>query len=84
MHEYVRRVKKAEVKLLRIPDGEIVIPGTCKCKHPDPIKVGGAEKEFYVCCFCGRVRLPDNNGNVPVGPTACQEMGKPYKPPSDD
>lgn len=42
-------------KLLNIPDGEIVIRGSCKCKRPEPLKVGLKSREFSVCEICGKV-----------------------------
>ena len=81
VREYVALLSKAEDKLLQIPDGQIVIPGACHCKHPDPIRPGFYEDEsFYVCCFCGRVRLPGKDGDMPVGPTAWEAMMGPNTP----
>lgn len=67
--------KKAQARLLAIPDGQIVIPGKCVCEKPDVIKAGSLDgKEFYVCLLCGRCYVPVNN-TVPIGPTARSEMG---------
>lgn len=73
-YKYKELLKQAENKLLDIPDGEVVIPGTCSCKVPDPISNAGSLSD-YVCILCGRVRLPDANGNMPQGPTALYAQG---------
>lgn len=42
-------------KLLAIPDGQIVIPGSCFCLKPDLITVGlTTSDKFQVCRYCGR------------------------------
>ena len=71
-YQYEKLLGEARDSLLKIPDGGIVISGLCRCKYPDPVTVniiGGESDEFYVCCFCGKVRLPDEAGNIPTGPT---------------
>ena len=71
-------LKARQSKIESIPNGQIVVRGLCTCKVADPIKVGFTNKiteEFYVCCNCGRVREPDENGGVQNGPTALSEMG---------
>ena len=41
-------------KLLTIPEGQIVIPGSCLCLKPDLITVGLATSDkFHVCRYCG-------------------------------
>ena len=41
-------------KLLAIPEGQIVIPGSCFCLKPDLITVGLATSDkFQVCRYCG-------------------------------
>ena len=41
-------------ELLKIPDGEVVIPGKCSCKEPSPVQGGSAETEIVsVCEACG-------------------------------
>jgi hypothetical protein len=41
-------------KLLAIPEGQIVIPGSCFCLKPDLIMVGLATSDkFQVCRYCG-------------------------------
>ena len=41
-------------KLLMIPEGQIVIPGSCLCLKPDLITVGLATSDkFHVCRYCG-------------------------------
>lgn len=70
IQEYCRMQQASRDKLLAVPDGQIVIPGKCDCKYPDPVSVALKAEKFYVCCFCGLVRLPDKNGNMPIGPTA--------------
>lgn len=72
---YDALLKEAESKLLDIPDGGIVIHGTCGCRVPDPVRVGFIDYEYHVCLLCGRVRLPDENGGVPCGPTALSQWG---------
>ncbi len=76
-YEYKSLLKQAENKLLDIPDGKIVIRGTCVCKVPDPVHVGFLENDYspYVCIICGRVCLPDETGGISNGPTALSEMG---------
>lgn len=63
--------------LSKFANGGVVFPGACACKVPDPIHVGFLESGYspYVCLLCGRVRLPDEVGNMPNGPTALEEMG---------
>ncbi len=71
-------LKARQSKIEAIPNGQIVVGGLCACKVADPINVGFTNKisgEFYVCCNCGRVRAPDENGGIPNGPTALSEMG---------
>ena len=71
-------LKARQSKLEAIPDGQIVVAGKCACREPDPIKVGFTNREtgeFFVCCLCGRVREPDENGDIPNGPTNLSEMG---------
>ena len=71
-------LKARQSKIEAVPNGQIVVGGRCVCKVADPIKVGFTNKitgEFYVCCTCGRVREPDENGGIPNGPTALSEMG---------
>jgi hypothetical protein len=79
--QYHAMLCQSEDKLLSIPDGQIVIPGKCTCKEPDPIKTGFVDnEEFFVCIFCGRVRLPEDS-SIPMGPTLWREnMGndKPF------
>ena len=42
-------------KLLTIPEGQIVIPGSCLCLKPDLVTVGlAASDKFQVCRYCGR------------------------------
>ncbi len=73
--QFLAERKKAQARLLAIPDGQIVIPGKCVCEKPDVIKAGSLDgKEFYVCLLCGRCYVPVNN-TVPIGPTARSEMG---------
>ena len=72
--EYFRMQKVSRDKLLAVPDGHVVIPGKCDCKYPDPVSVALKADEFYVCCFCGRVRLPDKSGGIPIGPTTWRYM----------
>ncbi len=76
-YKYKSLLKQAENKLLDIPDGKIVIRGTCVCKVPDPVHVGFLENDYspYVCIICGRVCLPDETGGISNGPTALSEMG---------
>lgn len=69
LSQYEKLLGEARDRLLKIPDGEIVIPGECHCKYPDPVSVNVVGDKFYVCCFCGRVRLPDETGSIPTGPT---------------
>ena len=74
----VKPLRARQSKIEAIPNGQIVVEGRCVCKVADPINVGFTYKitgEFYVCCTCGRVREPDENGGVPNGPTALSEMG---------
>ena len=41
-------------KLLTIPEGQIVIPGSCLCLKPDLVTVGlAASDKFQVCRYCG-------------------------------
>lgn len=81
VQQFQEMLRKAEDKLLAIPDGKIVIHGTCNCKRPDPVSVALVVNEkIFVCCFCGRVRLPDKNGNIPTGPTNWRLMMGPNKP----
>ena len=71
-------LRQANEKLLLIPDGSVIAPGLCMCKIPDPIEVGWGitdEDDFYVCNFCGRIREPDDTGNMDLGPTMLHEMG---------
>lgn len=71
-------LKARQSKIEAIPNGQVVVGELCTCKVADPISVGFTNKitgEFYVCCNCGRVREPDENGDVPSGPTALSEMG---------
>lgn len=73
--QFLAERKKAQARLLAIPDGQIVIPGKCVCEKPDVIKAGSLDgKEFYVCLLCGRCYVPVNN-TVPIGPTARKELG---------
>lgn len=71
-------LKARQSKIEATPNGQIVVGGLCSCKIADPISVGFTNEitgEFYVCCICGRVREPDDNGDIPNGPTALSEMG---------
>ena len=80
VHTYKNMLRESEDRLLSIPDGQIVIHGTCQCKRPDPVSVALVVNEkFYVCCFCGRVRLPDESGAMPTGPTAWRMMMGPER-----
>lgn len=65
--DYVNARKDVERKFMNIPDGQIVFPGKCTCKDPDPIRDGFMNN--YVCVRCGRCYVPVNN-TVPIGPTA--------------
>ena len=69
--EYVNARKDVERKFINIPDGQIVFPGKCSCKEPDPIRDGFMNN--YVCVVCGKCYVPVNNA-VPIGPTAREEM----------
>ena len=73
--QYEELLLEADRKLLAIPDGQIVVPGKCVCTKPDPTSVGLYTDKFYVCIICGRVRLPDDNGKMPIGPTMKRNMG---------
>ena len=82
-HHFEDMLAKARDKLLVIPDGQIVISGICSCKYPDPMRVGVQIPfgEYYVCVFCGRVRLPDDTNSIPLGPTEWERrMGRSGKP----
>ena len=71
-------LKARQSKIEAIPNGQIIVGGLCTCKVTDPISVGFTNKitgEFFVCCNCGRVREPDEIGDIPNGPTALSEMG---------
>ncbi len=71
-------LKARQSKIEAIPTGQIIVGGLCTCKVTDPISVGFTNKitgEFFVCCNCGRVREPDEIGDIPNGPTALSEMG---------
>ncbi len=53
-HDYVKAKMAVQEKLLKIPDGEVVIPGKCSCKEPSPVQGGSAETELVsVCAACG-------------------------------
>lgn len=45
--DYVNARKAVERKFMKIPDGQIVFPGKCTCKRPDPIRDG-----FHTTCVC--------------------------------
>lgn len=82
-HQFEGILAKARDGLLVIPDGQIVIGGICSCKYPDPMRVAFQIPfgEYYVCVFCGRVRLPDDTGSIPLGPTEWERrMGRSGKP----
>lgn len=70
--DYVNARKDVERKFINIPDGQIVFPGKCSCKEPDPIRDGFMNN--YVCVRCGLCYVPVNN-TVPIGPTAREEWG---------
>lgn len=70
--DYVNARKDVERKFINIPDGQIVFPGKCTCKGPDPIQDGC--RNNYVCVRCGRCYVPVGN-TVPIGPTARKEWG---------
>lgn len=80
--QYEAMLRQSEDRLLDIPDGQIVIPGMCRCNEPDPIRTGfvDSQEEFFVCCFCGRVRVLDETGEMPIGPTAWAAMMGNSKP----
>ena len=76
--QHVRKKLEPQKEFLKkVPNGGIVFPGVCACKVPDPVHVGFLESDYspYVCLLCGHVRLPDENGGMPNGPTALEEMG---------
>ncbi|MGN0847959.1 MAG: hypothetical protein ACI4RA_11350, partial [Kiritimatiellia bacterium] len=73
-------LREARDELLKIPDGGVVIPGECHCKDPDPVSVNVVGDKFYVCCLCGRVRLPDKTGGIPWGPTNWRSIKGEDKP----
>lgn len=70
--DYVNARKDVERKFINIPDGQIVFPGKCSCKEPDPIRDGFMNN--YVCVRCGLCYVPVDN-TVPIGPTAREEWG---------
>lgn len=50
--DYVNARKAVERKFMKIPDGQIVFPGKCTCKKPNPIQDGF--HSTCVCVMCGR------------------------------
>ena len=82
LSQYEAMLRQSEDRLMDIPDGQVVIPGMCRCNEPDPIRTGfvDSQEEFFVCCFCGRVRVLDETGEMPIGPTAWAAMMGNSKP----
>lgn len=85
--ECYRALLKRSKEIESIPDGRIIIPGSCACKVSDPILVGEwvtsiedmndsiKNVDFYVCTFCGRIHPPDASYGINLGPTGWSELG---------
>ncbi len=54
--EALKRLVEAQERILKIPDGEIVIPGLCHCRVPDKWELGMPPSKILMCKKCGKPR----------------------------
>lgn len=68
-HERAEACLGVERKFINIPDGQIVFPGECACKEPDPVHDGF--QTANVCVKCGK-----SCSKTVIGPTAERLMNE--------
>ncbi len=66
--ETLALLKESQEKLFKLADGQIVVPGLCKCKSPTIWRFGEYPHKFEMCKRCGRPRsgIPLNAKNTRV------------------
>jgi len=53
-----QQLSEAQDRIMQIPDGEVVIPGLCRCESPRIWLFGELPKRIEMCKDCGRPRSP--------------------------